>query len=120
MPAPDMENARRPLGGVLSDGELSGIAGVCAHHPYVRALYLFGSRARNEARQGSDFDFYAEMDADKKPSHVAHLTLIDELTSALGKRVDLVCGDVWTARDDVLRREIERDGVLVYDRDAQR
>lgn len=52
-------------------------------------------------------------------TRVNHLKLIDELISALRQRVDLMRGEVWSSRDEGLKSEIERDGALVYDRDAQ-
>ena len=52
-------------------------------------------------------------------TQVDRLKLIDELISALRQSVDLMCGEVWSSRDEGLKSEIERDGVLVYDRDAQ-
>lgn len=52
-------------------------------------------------------------------TRVDHLKLIDELISALRQRVGLICGEVWPSRDEGLKSEIERDGVLVYDRHPQ-
>lgn len=120
MAGPQMQDARvRDASGVLSDDDLDSIRAVCRRHPYVRELYLFGSRARGDYRAMSDYDFYARFDEGLMERRSDHLKLIDELTSALRKRVDLICGEVWTARDEGLKREIEKDGVLVYDRDAQ-
>lgn len=104
---------------MLSADELDCIRGVCREHPYVCELYLFGSRARGMQRASSDYDLYARFDEDLMQTRVNHLKLIDELISALRQRVDLMCGEVWSSRDEGLKSEIERDGVLVYDRDAQ-
>ena len=120
MASPQMTEARtRDAEQVLSADELDCIRGVCRDHPYIRELYLFGSRARGTQRASSDYDFYARFDEDLMQTRIDHLRLIDELISALRQRVDLMCGEVWSSRDEGLKSEIERDGVLVYDRDAQ-
>ncbi|MBM6683395.1 nucleotidyltransferase family protein [Collinsella intestinalis] len=120
MASPQMFDARRrDISAVLSPDQLSSIREVCCKHPYVRELYLFGSRARGDCRASSDYDFYARFDEELMERRSDHLKLIDDLISVLRQRVDLICGEVWTARDEGLKREIERDGVLVYDRDAQ-
>lgn len=120
MSSPQMTEARmRDAERVLSADELDCIRVVCRDHPYVCELYLFGSRARGTQRASSDYDFYARLDEDLMQTRVDHLKLIDELISALRQRVDLICGEVWSSRDEGLKSEIERDGVLVYDRHAQ-
>ena len=120
MSSPQMIKARiRDAERVLSADEPECIRGACRDHPYVCELYLFGSRARGTQRASSDYDFYARFDEDLMLTRIDHLTLIDELISALRQRVDLICGEVWSSRDEGLKSEIERDGVLVYDRHAQ-
>lgn len=100
---------------------LSEVIGpVCkAHHILIR-LYLFGSRARGEERPGSDYDFYAVLDYDVVDNIVPHyLSLIQGLESVLQCEIDFVSGEVWTTRDITLKDEIDRDKVLVYNRDAK-
>lgn len=54
----------------------------------VRSLRLFGSLARDEAREGSDIDLLVEFD---RPVGLFHLLrLQEELEQALGATVDLV------------------------------
>lgn len=120
MASPQMTEARmRDAEQVLSADELDCIRRVCRDHPYVCELYLFGSRARGTQRASSDYDFYARFDGGLMQTRGDRLKFIDELISALRQRVDLICGEVWSSRDEGLKSEIERDGVLVYDRDAQ-
>lgn len=92
---------------------------VCARHPLLQTLYLFGSRARGDHRPTSDYDLYAVLDYDQMESVLDYLALIDDLEAALRSHVDFVSGEVWTARDATLKEEIERDKVLLYDRNAQ-
>ncbi len=120
MASPEMHGACvQDAVNVLLADELERVRNVCRRHRFLRKLYLFGSRARGDYRATSDFDFYARFDESLMKSRVEHLKLIDELISALRQRVDFICCEVWTARDEGLKREIEKDGVLEYDRDAQ-
>lgn len=95
------------------------VAPVCAGHPIVKQLYLFGSRARGTHRSSSDYDLYAVLDYDEMTSLAPYLSVIDELERALKGHVDFISGEVWSARDALLKREIDRDKELLYDRDAQ-
>lgn len=54
----------------------------------VRALRLFGSRLRQTERPDSDLDLLVEFD--RTPDLFAFAALRDELSAALGLRVDLV------------------------------
>ena len=97
----------------------SAVKPVCERHPLLRRLYLFGSRARGSERPGSDYDFYAELDHSAcEQALPQYLSIIDGLESALSSRIDFVSGEAWNARDALLKEEIERDKVLLYDRDA--
>lgn len=51
-------------------------------------IYLFGSYARGEAKPSSDIDIYCEKGDIK--SLIDYSRLIDELSTALGKEVDVV------------------------------
>ncbi|WP_161938998.1 nucleotidyltransferase family protein [Collinsella ihumii] len=100
--------------------EIARIAtAACSAHPIVKKLYLFGSRARGDFRPDSDYDFYAVLDYSIKPLTAAYLAAIEALEAAFESHVDFVSGEVWPARDQTLKEEIERDKELVYDRDAQ-
>lgn len=48
-----------------------------------------------------------------------YLDAIELLKTAAGRRIDLVVNGHWNYRDGILKSEIERDKVLIYDRDAQ-
>jgi len=54
----------------------------------VKALYVFGSAARNEMRPDSDVDFMVEL----QPNHTIGLRFFDlqrELAQLVGRKVDL-------------------------------
>ncbi len=56
----------------------------------VRSLGVFGSYVRGEQRRGSDVDVLIEFDDDAKPGLFWFINLQDELSNALGVKVDLV------------------------------
>ena len=74
----------------------------------VEELYLFGSVARDEARDGSDVDLLVEFKG--PPSFDRFMDLKFFLEDELGIPVDLV---TRRALKPVLRSEIERDAVRV-------
>lgn len=76
----------------------------------VKAVYLFGSYARNEASESSDFDFYIEKGELRNLFQLAGLRL--DLQNILQKPVDIV---TTGTRDVKLLAEIEKDKVLVYE-----
>jgi predicted nucleotidyltransferase len=77
--------------------------------------YLFGSCARGDAVARSDVDV-AVLFATDPPRTLdgLHLDLADDLSAALGRRVDLVV--LNRAPVDLIHRVL-RDGVLLIDRD---
>jgi predicted nucleotidyltransferase len=84
-------------------------AGAAARHPALELLLLFGSRARGDARETSDWDFGylggSGLDVD--------LLLADLVTATRSDRVDLV--DLGRAGGQ-LRLRAARDGVIVFER----
>ncbi|WP_417046224.1 nucleotidyltransferase family protein [Enorma massiliensis] len=88
-------------------------------NPAIKQLCLFGSRARGADTASSDFDFFAVFDLDHPVLVHQYLDAIELLETAAGRRIDLVVNGHWNYRDGILKSEIERDKVLIYDRDAQ-
>lgn len=70
----------------------------------VKALYLFGSVARNEAKPDSDVDVLVELDPDHPIGIFAFLDLKQYLEGILGHPVDL-------ATPDALKRQL-KDHIL--------
>ncbi len=79
-------SSRSPL---LADHR-NAIDALCRRH-HVRRLDLFGSAARGEARDGSDYDFLVEFDALPPGGYTeAYFGLREDLEALLGAPVDLV------------------------------
>jgi len=90
--------------------EMCSIVSPVAARYGVEKVYLFGSRARGDDREGSDYDFYI------KPGKLRGLIklngLIFALADALGTEVDVIPEG---AVDESFGREILRDRRLVYE-----
>lgn len=96
------------------------IVQACSGMPLIKRLYLFGSRARGTDGPGSDFDFFCVLDTAAPNLARSYIDYIERLGAAVGGRqIDLVVDGYWNYRDLILKEEIERDRVLIYDRDAQ-
>lgn len=54
----------------------------------VKAVFLFGSYARNEQKENSDIDFI--MDFKEPISILEHVKLKDELEGIFGRHIDIV------------------------------
>ncbi|MBQ0067613.1 MAG: nucleotidyltransferase domain-containing protein [Phascolarctobacterium sp.] len=75
----------------------------------LKAVYLFGSRARGDAKADSDYDFYIHK------GKIVGLQLISferALEDVLGCNVDVITSGVHSER---LKKSIKRDGVLLYE-----
>ena len=76
----------------------------------VLTLYMFGSTAREEAREGSDVDLF--FDYDKGKLGLFQLMDVKEYTSGiLGCKADIMTRD---SIHRVLRDEIEASAIRVY------
>lgn len=56
----------------------------------IRALYLFGSHARGDARNDSDFDFAFEIEPKRKFSLLDQAHLMLRLETLFGQKVDFL------------------------------
>ena len=76
----------------------------------INKCYLFGSYAKNIARDNSDIDLLVETDM----TGLAYLNLIEELRDALHKKVDLLnLNDV--SENNPISLRILKEGVLLKD-----
>jgi len=73
-------------------------------------IYLFGSRARGDSSENSDYDFFVMLGQIKG---LRLCGLLRELEEALGSNVDIVTGGARL--DDDFSKEIHRDMRLVYE-----
>ena len=90
--------------------ELCRIVGAIAAAYGMRRVYLFGSRARGDNREDSDYDFCVVTSDDCDLFELGGF--FAELRDALGVEIDLVCQE--SLRDD-FSREVLRDRRLVYE-----
>jgi uncharacterized protein len=77
----------------------------------IRALSLFGSVARAEARPNSDIDLAAEFDPAAKMDLIRLVGLERELGDLLGRGVQILPEPIRKPR---LRAEVERDRVRAF------
>ena len=71
--------------------ELSRLISPIASKYGVEKMYLFGSRARGDYSDNSDYDF--SIDQGRLVKLKDYLNFIDELESVLNCKVDVVCRD---------------------------
>jgi len=76
-------------------------------------IYLFGSRARGDGTEKSDYDFCVYPDDNVSLTGIAALML--DLSEGLKSDVDIVDATALKA-GDVFMNEIERNGILIYKR----
>ena len=90
--------------------EMCNIVSPVAARYGVKKVYLFGSRARGDDREGSDYDFYI------KPGNLRGLIKLSgfilTLADALGAEVDVVPEG---SADENFGKEILRDRRLVHE-----
>ena len=75
----------------------------------VKRVYLFGSRARGDYTEDSDYDFFLVLDYDKV-TLVELGSFISELEDALGKHVDFA----YDSASEEFKAIIRDDMRLVY------
>jgi predicted nucleotidyltransferase len=101
----------------IVDGEIQRIRriveSIVSRRGGFEKIYLFGSRARGDDREKSDYDFCVYPDDDV--SLLKLVGLMNDLSEELKSEVDIVDATALKA-GDVFISEIERDGVLVYER----
>lgn len=78
-------------------------------------IKLFGSRARNDATEKSDYDFFIQSGQMKGFFQLG--CLFNDLEDALHASVDIVVEPgKYDKLDDYLIKAIEEDGILLYER----
>ncbi len=93
--------------------ELSAAVSPIAASYGVEKLYLFGSRARGDARPDSDYDFL--ISKGQVRSLFLHAALWQALEDALQAPVDLITD---TSNDEPLIEQARKDAILLYEREG--
>lgn len=86
------------------------VAAICGRHG-VAELSEFGSAARGEMRADSDIDFLVDFLPDARPGLTGLAAIMRELSSLLGRRVDVAVKPALKRR---LRADILADARLIY------
>ncbi len=95
---------------------MAEIAEVCRKYG-VRELAVFGSALRDDFRPDSDVDFLVTFENnDAGPWMSKFIDLEEELTSLLGRKVDVVSRKgIEQSRNWIRRRAILESAVLIYE-----
>ncbi|MDR0334298.1 MAG: type II toxin-antitoxin system RelB/DinJ family antitoxin [Methanomassiliicoccaceae archaeon] len=101
----------KTLCGEMTFDELCGLVAPIARKHGVNRMYLFGSRARGDNREDSDFDFC--IDVPKSFSLMDIGGLMGELEDAVGAKVDLLCENDMHKKPRLME-EVLRDRKLVF------
>jgi len=88
----------------------AAIADICRLHQ-VSELSLFGSAARGDMRSDSDFDFLVDFLPGARPGLLGVSAMTRELSSVLGRRVDLA---VKPALKPMIRSGVLAEARLIY------
>jgi predicted nucleotidyltransferase len=86
------------------------IADICRRHQ-VRELFLFGSAARGEMRPDSDIGLLVDFLPGARPGLLGISAMTRELTSRLGRRVDLA---VKPALKPLIQPGVLAEARLIY------
>lgn len=79
----------------------------------LNKVILFGSRARGDNQDNSDYDFY--IDAPNLKSLLQFGTMVGDMKKALQSNVDIVLfPDEYTKVQPYLLDAIQKDGVMIY------
>ena len=79
----------------------------------LEAVYLFGSRARGENTETSDYDFFVKRGKLRGMFQLSGL--FRDLCESLQSEIDIVLAPEEVGHlDDYIKEEIDRDKVLIY------
>ena len=101
-------NQTLQLGNTQVDG--SSLAEVCRRYG-VKGLSLFGSAVRGEMRPESDIDIMVEFEPGVRIGLIKFESLVEELESLAGRRVDLV---TKRGLKPWVRPQVLKDARVVY------
>lgn len=93
------------------------VSEVAATHPAIRKAWLFGSYARGTQTEESDIDIRIELDRSKRFNLHDLASAAKRIEQESGRPCDIV--SATTIGNEDLARAIERDKVLLYDRQGK-
>ena len=93
---------------------LQALASVGEKHPSIQKMVLFGSRARGDASERSDYDIAVFTEAGF-PERDAFYEAIDSIHTLY--KIDIV--EVKADTDPFLRKEIAKDGVIIMTKETK-
>ena len=96
----------------LSFEELKGIVAPIAEKHGVARIYLFGSRARGDSNENSDYDFCIVVPKSFDLMDIG--SLLGDLKDALGSNVDIVCEDNLHKKPHFME-EMLRDRRIIFE-----
>jgi predicted nucleotidyltransferase len=79
----------------------------------VDALYLFGSIARDDAREGSDVDVFIDPESDESFGFLQYMDAYDAIRRAIGGDVEIGYS-TRTGLSRYVRAGIEREAIRVF------
>ena len=91
--------------------ELKEIISPIAQRYGVERVFLFGSMARNEANDNSDYDFLISK-GDLR-SLIQYMAFVSELETVLKRHVDVVTD---SSPDEMFISNARQEGILLYER----
>lgn len=90
--------------------EIKNIVVPIAEEHGIRRISLFGSRARGDSTEKSDYDFV--ISKGRITGFISYMAFIHALEDALGAHVDVVTD---TSEDDNLLNSIKEEEILLYE-----
>jgi len=89
------------------------VSTLCVEHPEIIAAYLFGSYAKDQAKEKSDVDI-AVLLKDNKQRSFQYLGFKVSLEKALDWEVDLT---ILNQAGEILKHQVRKYGYILYDVD---
>lgn len=80
-------------------------------HYNIDKVYLYGSYAKGNQTHLSDIDLYMVSDIDD----LTYFGLLEDLRNSVNKRVDVLINKT-IKKDSPIEKEVERTGILLYER----
>jgi predicted nucleotidyltransferase len=84
--------------------------------PGIAAVYLYGSAASGKEHNHSDLDIALLCKKGEEPEFNEQLQIADDLTSALGKEIDLL---ILNGASPIIRMQVLKKGTKMIERDRK-